>query len=154
MLEKEWGLLSAGTKDKYNTMTIAWGSVGVMWNKPVFTVVVRPQRYTKEFMDNQDMFTVSFYPESCRKALELLGTKSGRDCDKISESGLTPFFTNETVAFEEAHTIYVCRKLHGGQPLDPSFFIDAGLDNAMYPKKDYHYFYIGEIEKVLQKCKV
>jgi len=151
MLEDEWGLLTAGNADKYNTMTIAWGSMGIMWRKPAFTVVVRPQRYTNEFIEKLDMFTVSFYPESCRKALNILGTKSGRDCDKVSESGLTPFYTDGTVAFEEANTIFVCRKLYGGHQYESSKFIDTELDKEIYPTKDHHYVYIGEIEKVLQK---
>jgi len=151
MLNDEWGLLTAGDTQKHNTMTIAWGSFGVMWHKPVLTVVLRPQRYTKEFVDNLDLFTVSFFPETYKKALQLLGTKSGRDCDKISESALTPLFIDDTAAFEEAHTIFVCKKLHGGQQLDASKFIDLSLDFDMYPDKDYHYFYIGEVVKVLQR---
>ena len=151
MLDDEWALLSAGNAEKYNTMTIAWGSVGYMWYKPVFVVVLRPQRYTKEFLDNHDLFTVSIYPERYKGALQILGTKSGRDSDKISESALTPLFLDDTIAFEEAHTIFVCRKFHGGQQLDPSVIIDKGLDSEIYPDKDYHYCYTGEIIKTLQK---
>jgi len=151
MLNDEWGLLSAGDASKFNTMTIAWGSFGVMWSKPVLTVVVRPQRYTYEFVESLDLFTVSFYPEKYKKALTLLGTKSGRDCDKIAESGLTPLFLDGTVAFEEAYTVFVCKKLHGGQQLDASKFVDLSLDSEIYPDKDYHYFYIGEVVKVLEK---
>ena len=151
MLDDEWALLTAGNQKKFNTMTISWGSMGVMWGKPVFTVVVRPQRYTKEFVDNNDIFTVSFYPDKYKKALGILGTKSGRDTDKISESALTPLYMDDTVAFEEAHTIFICKKLHGGQQLDPSTFIDASLDSTIYPGKDYHFYYTGEIVKVLQK---
>ena len=151
MLNDEWGLLTAGNVEKHNTMTIAWGSFGVMWNKSVLTVVVRPQRYTYEFVEKFNLFTVSFYPETYKKALQLLGTKSGRDCDKTTESGLTPLFVDATVAFEEAHSVFVCKKLHGGQQLDASKFVDLSLDSAIYPDKDYHYFYIGEVLKVLQK---
>jgi len=151
MLDDEWALLSAGNSEKYNTMTISWGSMGIMWSKPIFIAVVRPQRYTKEFVDNHDLFTVSFYPGKYRKALELLGTKSGKDTNKISESALTPLHVDCTVAFEEAHTILICKKLHGGQQLNPSFFIDISLDSTIYPDKDYHYYYTGEIVKVLQR---
>ena len=151
MLKDEWALLTAGNEEKHNTMTIAWGSLGVMWNKPVFVVVVRPQRYTKEFIDNNEMFTVSFFSDEYNNALQLLGTKSGKDCDKIAESGLTTMFSDGTVAFEEAHTIFVCKKLHGGQQLDPAAFIDKSIDSTIYPDKDYHYYYTGEIVKVLQK---
>ena len=152
MLNDEWALLSAGNAQKHNTMTIAWGSMGIMWAKPIFVVVVRPQRYTKEFIDNNEMFSVSFYHEKYRKALQLLGTKSGRDCDKISESSLTPLYLDNTVAFEEAHTIFVCKKLHGGQQLDPVDFIDKGIDTTVYPDKDYHYYYTGEVVKVLHSA--
>ena len=151
MLNDEWALLSAGNAQKHNTMTIAWGSMGIMWAKPIFVVVVRPQRYTKEFIDNNEMFAVSFYPEKYRKALQLLGTKSGRDCDKIAESALTPFYLDNTVAFEEAHTVFICKKLHGGQQLNPADFVDKSIDTAIYPDKDYHYYYTGEVVKVLHK---
>ena len=151
MLGEDWALLSAGNTEKHNTMTIAWGAMGVMWGKPVFTVVVRPQRFTKEFMENFNSFSVTFFPESNRDALQLLGTKSGRDYDKISESKLIPIFIDDTLAFEEAHTIFMCKKLYGGQQLSTAGFVDLELDLSMYPDKDHHYFYIGEIEKVLVK---
>lgn len=151
MLDDEWGLVSAGTPETYNTMTVSWGAMGIMWNKPVAIIFLRPERYTREFVENLNSFTLSFYPKEYRKALELLGSKSGREGDKITESGLTPYFTDDTVAFEEAHTILVCRKLFGGQQLDASKFIDSSLDSAMYPSKDYHYVYFGEIEKALVK---
>jgi len=151
MLKDEWGLLSAGDAEKHNTMTIAWGGFGVMWNKPTMTVVVRPQRYTKEFIDNSDLFTVSFFPDGHKKALGILGTKSGRDCDKIAESGLTPIFVDDQLAFEEANLVFICRKMHGGQQLDASKFVDKSLDAENYPDSDHHYFYIGEVVKVLQK---
>ena len=149
MIGEEWALLSAGEAGKFNTMTISWGAMGIMWGKPVVIVFIRPQRYTKEFVDSRDLFTVSFFPGEYKKALELLGTKSGRDGDKVKESGLTPLFTDGTVAFEEAHTVFVCKKLFGGQQLDASKFVAQGIEPAMYPNKDYHYFYFGEIEKVL-----
>jgi len=149
MLDDEWALLSAGSAGHFNTMTISWGAMGIMWGKPVVIVFVRPQRYTKEFIDDQDSFTVSFFPGEHRKSLELLGTKSGRDSNKVEESGLTSLFVDDTIAFEEAHTIFVCKKLFGGQQLDASKFVDTSLDFSMYPDKDYHYFYFGEIKKVL-----
>jgi len=111
---------------------------------------LRPQRYTKEFVDNSDLLPVSSYPSEYKKALELLGTKSGRDCDKVAESGLTPLFIGGSVAFDQAHTIFICKKLFGGQQLDASKFVDSGLDPTMYPEKDYHYFYYGGIETVYQ----
>ena len=88
--EKDWALLTAGTEGRYNSMTIGWGSLGTVWNKDVLTVYVRPDRYTWEFLKENDTFTVSFFPESCREALLLMGRLSGRDGDKAAAAGLTP----------------------------------------------------------------
>jgi len=151
MLNDEWALVTAGTPEKFNTMTVSWGAMGIMWNKPVAVIFLRPQRYTKEFVDNEDLFTLSFYPKEYKKALGLLGSKSGREGDKVAESGLTPYLMNDSAAFKEAHTIFVCRKLFGNQQLEASKFIDISLDSSMYPDKDYHYMYFGEIVKVLVK---
>ena len=145
----DWALLSAGSEEKFNTMTIGWGTMGVIWHRPVVTVFVRPQRYTKEFIDRLDLFTVCFFPEEHKKELEALGSKSGRDGDKMAGRHLTPCFVDGTVAFEEAHTVFVCRKLFGGQQLDASKFVDTSLDSKFYPDKDYSYIYFGETMKVL-----
>lgn len=146
--DREWALVSAGTVDKFNTMTIGWGAMGVIWHRPVMIVFLRPQRYTKELVDSLELFTVSYYPDKYKKALGALGSKSGRDGDKITGCGLTPLFIDGTVAFEEAHTIIVCRKLFGGQQLDASKFVGTGLDSKFYPDKDYSFVYFGGIEKV------
>lgn len=151
MLHDEWALVSAGTAESYNTMTVSWGMMGTMWNKSVVMVFIRPQRYTKEFIDREGLFTLSFYPQEYKKALGLLGSKSGRDSDKIRESGLTPYFTHNTVAFEEAYTFFVCRKLFGDQPLDATKFIERNLQPAFYPDKDFHHMYFGEVVKVFVK---
>ena len=108
---KEWLLITAGDEKKHNTMTASWGGVGVLWGKNVVTTYIRPQRYTKEFVDAQDVFTITFFGENCREALALCGKVSGRDGDKIKEAGLTPYFVDGTTAFEEAEMIFVCRKL-------------------------------------------
>ena len=150
-LKDDWAIVSAGTADNFNAMTIGWGTMGVMWHKPVVSIYLRPQRYTKEFIDRMDTFAVSFYSKEYKKSLELLGTKSGRDFDKIAASGLTPHTIDGTVAFKEADTVIICRKLFGGQQLDASKFVDPGLDSRFYPDKDYSYIYFGEIEKVLKR---
>ena len=110
--EKDWGLLTAGTADRYNSMTIGWGSVGTVWSRDVLTVYVRPDRYTWQFMKDNGYFTVSFYPESCREALALMGRMSGRDGDKVAAAGLTPRFLEEGVTFEEAAETFVCKKIY------------------------------------------
>ena len=108
-ISKEWMLITAGDEEKHNTMTASWGGVGIMWGMNVATAYIRPQRYTKEFVDAEEMFTLSFFKEDYRKALNLCGSKSGRDCDKDKEAGLTPYYTDGTTAYEEADLIFVCR---------------------------------------------
>lgn len=145
---KEWMLITAGNEEKCNTMTASWGGVGVMWGKNAVTAYIRPQRYTKEFVDREEAFTISFYDEKYRKALNLCGTVSGRDADKISQAGLTPYFVDGVPAFEEANMIMVCRKMYQGDIL-PENFIEEELDGRWYPQKDYHAVYIAEVLKVL-----
>ena len=110
--EKDWALLTAGTEEHFNSMTIGWGSFGTVWNKDVLTVYVRPDRYTWQFMKDSDCFTVSFYPESCREALLLMGHLSGRDGDKVAAAGLTPRSLPEGITFEEATETFVCQKIY------------------------------------------
>lgn len=145
---KEWMLITAGDEEKHNTMTASWGGLGVMWGKNVVTAYIRPQRYTKEFVDNSERFTISFYNEAYRKALNICGTKSGRDCDKETEAGLTPYYVDGTAAFEEAELILVCKKQYH-QEMRPECFDVKENDEKWYPEKDYHTMYIAEIEKVL-----
>ena len=146
----EWMLITAGNEEKHNTMTASWGAMGVMWGKNVVTVYLRPQRYTKEFVDTLDTFTISFYDESCRKALNVCGTKSGRDCDKEKEAGLTPYYIDGTTAFEEANMILVCKKQYH-QDMKPECFDVPENDEKWYPNKDYHTLYMSEVVKVLVK---
>lgn len=148
---KQWMLITAGDASGFNTMTASWGGVGILWNKPVATAYIRPQRYTKQFVDASEYFTLSFYGEEYRKALQLCGTVSGRDTNKVEQAGLTPYFVDGTAAFEEAELILICRKLYHQEML-PELFDDASVADSMYPQKDYHTFYIGEIVKVLKKA--
>lgn len=144
----EWMLITAGDEKSFNTMTASWGGMGIMWNKKVITAYIRPQRYTKEFVDANELFTVSFYDKEYRKALNICGTKSGRDCDKVKEAGLTPCFIDGTTAFEEANMIFVLRKLYS-DPMPAENFLDKEIDQKYYPNKDYHTMYVSEIVKVL-----
>ena len=147
---QDWMLISAEREGKVNTMTASWGMMGVFWGKNVVTVGIRPQRFTKEFVDANDTFTISFFDESYRKALNICGSVSGRDKDKIKEAGLTPYFVDGTAAFEEANLILVCKKMYHGDIL-PENFEDETIDTKWYPQKDYHTMYISEILKVLVK---
>ena len=144
---KGWFLLTAGdfAAGHFNTMTVSWGGFGTMWDKPFVQVVVRPGRYTYEFMQRYGTFTLCAFPAKYRKALDLLGSKSGRDGDKIAEAGLTPEVSTVVTApsFVEAELAVECRKIYW-QDLDPSHFVDAAI-HANYPQKDYHRVYYGQI---------
>ena len=150
-ISKEWMLVTAGDKEKSNTMTASWGGVGSKWRKNVVTAYIRPQRYTKEFMDSNDLFTISFLPEEYRKAMSLCGSFSGREVgDKWKLSGLHPHYVDGTTGVEEADMFFVCKKLYA-QEMKSECFIDVDCDTTCYPDKDYHTMYIAEIVKVLKK---
>ena len=148
MIGKEWLLVTAEKEGKVNTMTASWGGLGVMWGKDVAFIVLRPQRYTKEFVDAGETFSLSVLGGERRKTLNYLGTVSGRDEDKVAKSGQTVEREDGTPYFGEADTVLICRNLYA-QPYDPSCFIDKSCDERWYPDKDYHTLYIAEIEKVL-----
>ena len=145
MLNNEWMLITAGVPEGYNTMTASWGGFGFLWRKPIATTYIRPQRYTFQFAEKHDTFSLSFFGKGYRKALNFCGSKSGRDYDKALETGLTPVLTpNGNIAFQESRLIFDCKKLYADD-IKPEFFIEKELDGSIYPTKDYHRFYIGEI---------
>lgn len=145
-ISEEWMLITAGNREKYNMMTASWGFAGEMWGNDCVIAMIRPQRYTMEFVDNNDYFTLSFYGEN--KAIhKVCGTKSGRDVDKTKETGLTPVFADNSVYFKEARLVLICKKQYI-QALEENCFTDKEpLKN--YGQNDYHYMIIGRIEKVL-----
>ena len=146
--DKQWALLTAGKENNFNTMTISWGGMGTLWNKPVVTAYVRKSRYTHDFMDNNDYFTVSFYPEECRDVLGVMGSKSGRDIDKMNDSGLTPEPVANTMTFKEAEMTLVCKKLCK-QPIEVEN-MPEDIKSAMYADEDWHDMYIGEVVEVIK----
>lgn len=148
MIGKDWMLVTAKKHEKVNTMTASWGGLGVIWKKNAAFVVIRPQRYTKEFMDSSETFSLTFYDEKYKKELSYLGAVSGKNEDKISKVGFTIVNTDNTPYFEEAKIVLICKKLYA-QQYDPECFIDMNLDNEFYPEKDYHIMYIAEITKAL-----
>lgn len=148
MIGDQWMLVTAGSKENCNTMTASWGGLGVLWNKPVATAYIRPQRYTKQFLDENEYFTLSFFGEEYRKALSLCGSKSGRDTDKVKECGFTVMESRDGAPyFGEAELVLVCRK-HFVQQMDPAN-IPEDICSSVYPTRDYHYIYIGEITEAL-----
>ena len=146
----EWAAVTAEADGKANAMTVSWGGVGVMWGKNVATIYIRDSRYTKEFVDREDYFTLAFFGEEHREALNLCGRVSGRDEDKIKEAGLTPYYVDGTVAFEEAKMIFVCKKVYVQRMGEANFVEKANLDK-WYADKDMHNMYMGEIKKILVK---
>lgn len=153
MIDKEWFLLSAGNKESMNMMTCSWGTAGELWGKRVAVAFVRKTRHTLSFTEREGYFTMNFFGDSHRDALALCGSKSGRDTDKVAATGLTPVYCGEcgdAPYFEEAKTVFVCRKLYADF-IKPECFCVPELDGQVYAAKDYHSVYVGEIVKVLVK---
>ena len=144
----QWMLITAGNSEKANTMTASWGGLGVLWNKAVCFAFVRPTRYTYEFLEQEDCFTLTFFGEEYRQALKLCGTVSGRDTDKIADAALTLRTDAEAPYFDEAELVLVCRKV-AVQDINPDGFFDPAIQE-MY-NNDYHRVYIGEIIWVLTR---
>lgn len=140
-----WMLMTAGDMNDCNMMTVGWGSIGCMWSKPFVQVVVRPQRYTREYMDDFDTFTLCAFPEDYRNDLAKLGAISGRERDKLAETSLTLRESAKVAApsYNEANLILECRKVYR-QMMEPAGFIDESIDSN-YPANDYHVIYFGEI---------
>lgn len=150
MISKEWMLITAKNKDTTNTMTASWGAMGVIWNKNVAFIFVRPKRYTKRFIDASQYVSLTFFDEKYRQALAYLGKVSGKDEDKITKSGLHLIEIEEVPSFAEANTTIIAKKLYA-QNLTPESFLDKNIIFENYPLKDYHTMYVLEIEKILLK---
>ena len=159
MFENRWALVTAGMLDDFNTCTVSWGSMGNIWGPnggdiSTVTVYIHPARYTQEFMAKYDTFTVSFFSESYRKALGYLGSHSGRDENKVANSGLTPVVAGDGVTFKEAELTFVCKKLYEHQ-FDEAYLAEKVKDyyasnpavytQAGHDRWEPHYMYIGEV---------
>ena len=150
LFHEQWALLTSGdyAKNHFNTMTIGWGAIGTMWSQPFAFVAVKPSRYTFEFMEQYNTFTINAFPQEYHDALSLLGTRSGRDGDKIAASGLTPEASSVIAApsFKEAEIVIECQKMYAND-LNPAQFFKEDIFKH-YPNEDYHRIYYGEILKV------
>ena len=150
LISQDWMLITAGNKDKFNTMTANWGGIGYLYNKPVAICFINPARYTYEFMENSDTYTLTFYTEAYREALEYCGKVSGRDTDKVKNSGLTPVILPDgSVAFKQAWLIIECKKLVS-QSLSPDSINDPA-EKTKRASQPMHKMYIGEIINVYMK---
>lgn len=164
MFENRWALVTAGMLDDFNTCTVSWGSMGNIWGPnggdiSTVTVYIHPARYTQEFMAKYDTFTVSFFSESYRKALGYLGSHSGRDENKVANSGLTPVVAGDGVTFKEAELTFVCKKLYEHQ-FDEAYLAERVKDyyasnpavytQAGHDRWEPHYMYIGEVVDAIE----
>ena len=145
-ISEEWMLVAAGNSEKYNMMTASWGFAGEMWGNDCMMTVIRPQRYTMEFINKSDYFTLSFYGDN-KDIHKVCGSKSGRDTDKAALAGLTPIFSDNTVYFEQARLVIICKKQYV-QQMDETCFTDN--EPLRWYDGDLHYMVIGKIEKVLE----
>ncbi|MBN1415565.1 MAG: flavin reductase [Bacteroidales bacterium] len=144
-INREWMLITAGSTDHFNTMTASWGTLGILWNKPIAVCFVRPHRYTFQFTEKYNYFTLSFFNKNYRSILDFCGTHSGRDTDKVSRTGLIPLeLGTDRVSFKQAELIFECRKMYADY-IKPENFIMQDIIKKNYPGLDFHRFYIGEI---------
>ncbi len=151
LFDNDWALLTAGSMESHNAMTISWGQLGSLWGMPgkaknIVTVFVKPVRHTFSFMERQDIFTVCWFPKEFRKDLGVLGTKSGRDTDKLALTKLTPKAIENGVGYEQATLTLVCKKIYSDQlkkeriPAEAVATFYSGDDGV-----DPHYLFIGEV---------
>lgn len=150
LINKDWMLITAGDESKHNTMTASWGGVGELWGHYVSTIYIRPQRYTLEFLEKEDYYSLCFFGPEYREALTFCGRNSGRDVDKDASTGLTPLFDQVAPYYEQAKLVFLCRKLYR-QNMEEGCFLDPTVFAKNYPQKDLHRMFIGEIVKVLEK---
>lgn len=148
LIGKDWLVVCGEQAGKVNAMTASWGGMGVLWNLPVAFIFIRPQRYTKEFVDGAKGFTLSVFEETKRDVLNYLGTVSGRKEDKIKKARLTTLSSDGFTYFAQARLAFLCRKLYE-QDMKEACFIDHACAEKCYPQKDYHTLYVAAIEKVL-----
>jgi flavin reductase (DIM6/NTAB) family NADH-FMN oxidoreductase RutF len=147
LIGEEWMLISAGDENKHNMMTASWGGLGVLWEKDVATVYIRPTRYTVNFVEQQEYFALNFFGKN-KAPHKIGGSKSGRDIDKAKAAGLTPVFDNGAVYYEEAELVIICKKLYFSE-FNNKNLLDANIEN--FYDNDYHKIFIGEIVRTLKK---
>ena len=155
VIGKDGFLITAGSEDRWNTMTASWGALGVLWGKPVMLIFVRDSRYTYEFLEKAEGFTCSFFGPDMDSVLDYCGSHSGRDGDKAVATGLSPVTIEgpkgvERVTFDQANLVFSCAKA-SRMPMDPKQFVLPEEIERHYPKKDYHVLYIGFVDRILAK---
>lgn len=150
LIGKRWMLITAGDFENHNSMTASWGGFGVLWHKPVVSLYVRPQRYTKKFLDKEDLFTISFYEDRFKNELSFFGTNSGKDVNKDEKTNFKPKNFFNATSYEQASLVFVCKKLYCNQ-LNPDGILNPEIKTNFYKQKDYSFLYVGEILKAFSK---
>lgn len=143
-------LVTAGNENGFNTMTAGWGAFGVMWYKNIAVAVIRPTRYTKEFVDREDYFSLCFFDSDRQDVLRFCGSHSGRDTDKCKGAGITPVFDKQAPYFAEAKRVVICKKIYVGK-IEENNFTDPAIEQKWYPEKDHHSVYVGEIIDISER---
>lgn len=150
---KEWMLVTSGTPQKFNTMTASWGGTGVLWGKPVAFIFIRPERYTFQFIEQNEWVTLSFLGAEHKDVHKVCGSQSGRDTDKVKATGLVPVTTaHGGITFEQSRLTLECRKLYADL-IEPEHFIDQSLIDRWYGPSHggFHKMYVLEIVGIWQK---
>jgi flavin reductase (DIM6/NTAB) family NADH-FMN oxidoreductase RutF len=151
LFDEKWVLIAAEKDGKVNAMTASWGSLGVLWSEQIATIYVRDSRYTRQFLDAADKFSLTVFHASYQPVLsDIMGSKSGRDCDKIKESGLSVEILDGTPVFEQAEMAFICKKIYR-HPFEKDEFCDISYQQDMYAEGDYHIVFIGRIDGFYQK---
>ncbi len=146
---KEWALVSAGSKKSANTMTVSWGGVGVLWGKNVAFIFIRDSRYTKEFIDNGSFFSITFFDDTYKEALNYCGSHSGRNEDKVEKAGLTWAYKHSIPYLDEGNLVLLCEKLSATK-IDEASFISPDI-KKWYADNDMHTMYIAEIIEAMAR---
>ncbi len=149
IISKEYMLITAGNQDGYNMMTASWGFMGEMWGEDSVAVVVRPERYTMDFIESNDYFTLTFFGDN-KDIHKVCGSKSGREVDKTSLTGLSPIYNQNYVYFDEARLVLIIKKKYI-QPMDKKFLTDNSIDEKWYKNGGWHNLIIGSIERIYIK---
>lgn len=149
LIGKKWMLITVRDGERVNAMTASWGSLGILWNKPVLTCFIRPQRHTYGLVEKEERFSIAFMPDDRRDALNYCGSHSGRDGDKLAAAGLTSGELDGVSVISEADTLLICKKLYVGDLERSGFLCEELLSN--YRADDFHRFYVCEIEKVYKR---
>ena len=149
-ISQDWMAISAGNEEKANTMTASWGGFGTIWDRSVCFIFVRESRYTKEFLDRERGFSLTFFEKRDKQILKYFGSVSGRDEDKLKNAKMHFSYFKGVPYINEGNVILICRKL-AKVPMEKDTILVPLIDQMFYEKGDYHTMYIGELTQVMAR---